>query len=132
MATENKKLNGRLQLKHDTEANWLKAVNFIPLAGEMIIYDADDINSVRVKIGDGETKVNELPFYNSDSVLFVEQILSDSQKTQARINIDALGASDIVSDEEFLAWLFEAKVVEPLMTASGKIYASNNNEIYVL
>ena len=64
MATENKKLNGRLQLKHDTEANWLKAVNFIPLAGEMIIYDADDVNSVRVKIGDGATKVNDLPFYN--------------------------------------------------------------------
>lgn len=64
MATENKKLNSRLQLKHDTEANWLKAVNFIPLAGEMIIYDADDTNPVRVKIGDGATKVNDLPFYN--------------------------------------------------------------------
>lgn len=64
MATENKKLNGRLQLKHDTEANWIKAVNFIPLAGEIIIYDADDVNPVRVKIGDGATKVNDLPFYN--------------------------------------------------------------------
>ena len=64
MATENKKFNGRLQLKHDTEANWIKAVNFIPLAGEIIIYDADDIYPVRVKIGDGTTKVNDLPFYN--------------------------------------------------------------------
>lgn len=66
------------------------------------------------------------------SVLYIAQSLTKEQKAQARINIEALGTSDIVSDEEFLAWLFEAKVVEPLMTASGEIYASNNNEIYVL
>lgn len=94
MAAENAKYNTRIQLKHDTEANWLKAINFIPKAGEMIIYDADDTNPVRIKIGDGTTKVNELPFYNNNSVLFIEQILSDSQKAQARENIGALSALD--------------------------------------
>lgn len=69
MATENAKYNTRIQLKHDTEANWLKAINFIPKAGEMIIYDADDVNPVRVKIGDGETKVNDLPFQGSNVVI---------------------------------------------------------------
>lgn len=66
MATENAKHNTRIQLKHDTETNWNKAVNFIPKAGEMIIYDADDSNPVRIKIGDGITVVNNLPFYGSN------------------------------------------------------------------
>ena len=49
---------GRIQQKADTSANWAKATNFIPLKGEIIIYT--DKN--QFKIGDGTTKVNELPF----------------------------------------------------------------------
>ena len=29
----------RIQIKHDLEENWEKAINFVPLAGELIIYD---------------------------------------------------------------------------------------------
>ena len=56
----NKTFKGRIQNKHDISANWLIASNngFIPLDGEIIIYD--DLN--RIKIGDGSTKVDELPF----------------------------------------------------------------------
>ena len=58
-----KSLKTRIQHKHDTEANWQQAVTFVPLAGEIIIYDADDANSTpRVKIGDGSTLVNDLGF----------------------------------------------------------------------
>ena len=32
-------LKTRVKHKHDIPANWEKAVNFIPLAGEIIIYD---------------------------------------------------------------------------------------------
>ena len=35
---ENKKINARLAPKHDIEANWIKAINFIPFEGEIIIY----------------------------------------------------------------------------------------------
>lgn len=63
MATENAKVNTRIQLKHDTKGNWEKATNFIPKAGEIIIYDIDENNtSVRFKVGDGSTTVNNLPF----------------------------------------------------------------------
>lgn len=56
-------LKSRIVHKHDTEANWLKAVNFIPKQGEIIIYDTDSNNNkVRFKIGDGVNKVNSLPF----------------------------------------------------------------------
>ena len=53
----------RIQNKHDVEANWNLAVNFIPLQGELIIYDKDSNYSYeRVKVGDGKTKVMNLPF----------------------------------------------------------------------
>ena len=58
-----RQLNGRFQQKHDVEANWIKAVNFIPRAGELIVYDADDNYPYpRMKSGDGKTPVNDLPF----------------------------------------------------------------------
>ena len=78
-----KLINSRQQQKHDIEANWLKAVNFVPKPGELIIYDAEiqgdefpkDIDGQnlrdyyitypRIKIGNGETNVNDLPFINT-------------------------------------------------------------------
>ena len=67
-----KQINTRIQHKHDIEANWLKAVNFVPMQGELIIYDDcyfDDENNkvvvadqIRFKIGNGTSTVNELPF----------------------------------------------------------------------
>ena len=57
----------RIQIKHDTAQNWAKAVNFTPLAGELIIYDGVLENGIykekpRLKIGDGVHKLAELPF----------------------------------------------------------------------
>ena len=49
---------GRISQKHDTSENWEKAGNFIPLAGELIIYD--DLR--KIKIGTGFTKIKDLPF----------------------------------------------------------------------
>ena len=58
-----KELKVRVQQKHDVEANWVKATSFIPKAGEIIIYDADATHSYpRLKIGDGTTTINALPF----------------------------------------------------------------------
>lgn len=58
-----KTLNTRIQQKHDIEANWLKAVNFIPKQGEIIVYDIDEAHDYeRIKMGDGITNVNALPF----------------------------------------------------------------------
>lgn len=60
-----KTLNARVQMKTDKEENWLKATNFIPKNGEIIIYTTDATHSYqRVKVGDGIKKVNELPFIN--------------------------------------------------------------------
>ena len=64
-----KQINGRVLLKHDSEANWAKATNFVPKAGELIIYDADETHSYcRIKIGDGSTLINNLPFSTEEEI----------------------------------------------------------------
>lgn len=62
------KKKGRLALKHDTEANWNKAKNFIPMKGEPIVYDPDEsVSYSRIKIGDGVRTVIALPFASGQS-----------------------------------------------------------------
>ena len=62
MANE-KVFQSRIQLKHDIEENWLKAINFVPKKGEIIIYDSDSNNPTpRFKIGDGVAVIGSLPF----------------------------------------------------------------------
>ena len=58
-------LNLRIIHTHDVQAVWdsesLK--NFVPKAGELIVYDIDETYSYeRFKIGDGVKTVAELPF----------------------------------------------------------------------
>lgn len=58
-----KNLNTRIVNKHDTEANWIKATSFTPKPGELIVYDKDSThNHGRLKVGDGSSNVNNLPF----------------------------------------------------------------------
>ena len=62
----------RIQIKHDIATNWAKAKNFIPLSGELIIYDGIIENGVyieqpKIKIGDGVHKLAELPFIEINS-----------------------------------------------------------------
>lgn len=45
-------------VKKDTFENWNKAKNFIPIENEVIIYTDLD----KKKIGNGKSKLNELPF----------------------------------------------------------------------
>ena len=64
-----KKIKTRVQSKHDIEANWRAATNFIPLAGEIIIYDPDSSHNVpRFKVGDGTSKVTALPFIDANLI----------------------------------------------------------------
>ena len=75
MGTANNTIKTRIRLKSDTEANWLKAApkqnsdGFVPLLGELIVYLADDTHRFsRLKVGDGETNVNFLPFIDAGTI----------------------------------------------------------------
>lgn len=50
--------NTRMSQKHDIKANWDKIPEFVPIAGEIIIYD--DLN--KIKIGDGRTPLINLDY----------------------------------------------------------------------
>lgn len=64
-----KKITSRIVHKHDIETNWNKATNFIPLKGELIVYDIDSTHDYeRIKIGDGVTKVSALSFADDTKV----------------------------------------------------------------
>ena len=58
-------------IKKDTSTNWNKAKNFIPKENEIIIYT--DFNSI--KIGNGKTKVNDLPFVDNNEYMVEKDTL---------------------------------------------------------
>ena len=67
-------MKARISLLHKTEADWKKLVSFTPDAGELIIYDPDDsYDYARVKIGDGNTLLRDLPFIIDSATLALIQ-----------------------------------------------------------
>lgn len=59
-----KVFNVRFQLRNDTEVNWQAKSSFIPLLGEPCVTN-DGTNKGRIKIGDGQTTWEQLPYVTS-------------------------------------------------------------------
>lgn len=92
-----KTIQGRIINKHNTEEGWILSVYtdltkktlrdnpFIPLDGELIIYDPDSVYEYpRIKIGDGETYVTNLSFANEDLSKYqtkIDESLETTDKT---------------------------------------------------
>jgi hypothetical protein len=63
-------MKARISQLHRTEAEWLKLKNWVPAAGELIVYDADDKYSyARLKVGDGEKALQDLDFFIDKAAL---------------------------------------------------------------
>ena len=85
-----KVLNSRIQQKHDIEVNWLKATNFVPKVGEIIVYDPDEnYNYSRIKTGDGISNINNLPFINTTYDLAAS---TSSANGNVKLNLTAGGS----------------------------------------
>lgn len=127
----NKQMVGRVQHKHDTEANWLKATNFIPLDGELIIYDADEDNiAPRFKVGDGVTVVSSLPFTQADvdqdslSFAYFEEDGTEYLPDALPIDADSLGgypASSYSTTEHLEAQYVKASIEEVVTGENGEV-----------
>ena len=91
-------VNTRIQLKRDTTANWDRAVGFIPLAGEVIIYEDYEIktyttqengrtvtktvNIPNIKIGTGNAYVQDLAFVDEKTRdLLMEHVINQDIHT---------------------------------------------------
>lgn len=88
--SEQRKVKTRIQNKYDTLENWSKATEFVPLKGELIaqtdsLFDfkrlaSDNVEATNgilmtrpspiLKMGDGHTPLNKLPFLNLTNVTF--------------------------------------------------------------
>ena len=119
-----KMFNTRIIHKHDIEANWNKAVNFIPMQGEIIVYDIDETyNYERIKIGDGTTKINDLPFIDIQA----DWNQSDSTRTDFIKNKPV----EMTEDDAF-NMLVELTVIVPVVNEDGAIYTDENGAILTI
>lgn len=156
-----KRIIGRVVQKHDIEANWLKATNFTPMQGEVIVYDIDENYSCeRIKIGDGVQNVNTLPFV--DEALRTE-ILEQISNVDTKVNdVSTLVGDTSVSDQineallnsqadwdqtdstkpdyiknkpdenDALELVSEMGLAEPVLSEDGSVYTDNNGVLYTL
>lgn len=67
-------------IKKDSPENWNKAKNFVPKEGEIIVY-----LGMGMKLGNGETKVNDLPFVSQTSYAVEDNILVIEDNAYRRI-----------------------------------------------
>lgn len=113
----NKTFQGRIVQKHDTKANWDKATNFVPLKGEIIVYD--DLK--KIKIGDGATKVGSLAFINDlDTLAAIAKTGSyNDLKNKPTIPTKLSNLTDDVVKGKYLSLTGG--------TMTGDINISNNN-----
>ena len=103
-----KTINTRIKHKHDLEVNWLKARNFIPLEGELIIYDAEvELDGSVKQLPDGTTALPEgrsTPFTYArikvgDGVHYVSDLEFSTEKDLATVTEDGLMSKE---DKEYI------------------------------
>lgn len=124
------KYNARVVQKHDTKANWDKATNFIPLPGEIIVYDDLD----RIKIGDGVTTVVNLPFSiptkeevglgNVDNTSDADKPVSSAQSAAIQ---EAIETARTTVKEAYLKWGGKnlADAISPIDAAASDLHSAN-------
>lgn len=122
-----KNINSRIQHKHDIEANWNKALNFIPKIAEIIVYDIDELHDkIRIKIGDGVTNVKELPFFGGEAIDSVQPDWDQTDET-------ALNFIKNKPDEfDALALVSEMELVVPVVDEANIVYTNENEEILII
>ena len=114
----------RIQLKNDTEINWNKAKNFIPLRGEAIIYSADSSHPFsRLKVGDGTTPVIDLPFIDSNSVNGINIWAKTTSEWNNKINYIPAAGTIII----YLDYKTVEKDTENIMNIAGLKIGDGNS-----
>lgn len=84
----------RIIHKNDIEENWNRATTFIPMKGEIIVYNVDEnYDYERIKVGDGLTTVINLPFYlmsEIDTIMEKLEVLENMLDVDVDPNLNLL------------------------------------------
>lgn len=126
----NKTYKSRVQLKNDTAANWSKASSFTPLKGEMIVYS--DLNSM--KIGDGSTNVNDLPFVHTPFIVTATKNQSSDEDNVYTTDksVDEVSAALIAGQQVILSIEESMFMLQTALTLGGQtviIYSGSLEDI---
>ena len=111
MSTE-VRVKTRVIQKHGTSSDWNQATNFVPLQGEIIVYD--DLK--KFKIGDGTTSVIDLPFSASgiETITAGKGLTGGGSASSTTLNVGAGSGITVSAD---------AVAVNTTYTTTGKNYA---------
>ena len=119
----------RIQLKNDTEAHWNLATNFIPREGEIIVYSADGSHPFsRLKVGDGNTNVINLPFIDAGTINGSIPTFTDTNTTYTFSSLPNGDGIHILSSDD------QIQIVESEPDSNGGIVVTigeNANEAIV-
>ena len=122
MATTEKNIKTRLQLKTDTAENWAKATNFVPKKGEPIIYQDPADNYSKLKIGDEVHTVEELPFAADGS----QSIYIGSGEPPASCDVQIDPSGEAITIEDITSGLPTILYTEQTLTEEQKTQTRNN------
>ena len=113
-------LKTRIQLRHDTAANWLLKKDVVLLAGEV----GFETDTNKFKIGDGVKTWEQLPYAVKDEIELTDENVRMTDDFTATVNIGTFtvpgsGSGKIAAKDktlkEFLSGLF-AKAADPTVT----------------
>lgn len=119
--------NVRIKLRNDSHANWEKQSNFVPMDGEIIIYDKDSEHPYQLlKIGDGVSSLNHLPFINSVSEVEINRNLEEeiSLRQEADTNLQNIINTESINRQEE-----DGKIHDKLDSLNPIAYDGNVNNL---
>ena len=120
-----KMLKTRVINKHELAEDWDKAEGFIPLQGEIVVYDsADDTQPAKLKVGNGNTAVKYLPF--------IRGVGQETLEGGEIFNLYEPIYEDFIEDDVVVTYKFENVSVGPYTTASGKGTQAGNKAFKIL
>lgn len=116
-------VNTRIKIKHDTTENWNNARGFVPLAGEIIVYDDYEIKTYTVEeYGEAVTKIVLIPNIKvGTGNAYVQDLAFVDEKTRD-ILMEHIHDYDIhVTLQEKVFWNNKINVDDSEDIASGEL-----------
>ena len=117
-------VNTRIQLKRDSTANWNAAQGFVPLQGELIIYN--DYKTIQREI-DGELRTVQIPGIKiGDGMAYVQDLPFVDEELRDRLMVHINNPDIHVTLQEKLFWNNKLNVNDAAELVDGALILNRN------